>query len=170
MNGFLNGRLLLFLLFLQGLLEEYGTLSFAHQSMLSVIIIGGAFLGLMIIIPTFNVLAYLSLDQTIHYQTQYHIVSLGPERLKAPQCEYGIRIKEIYTGGWVFWCIRDPKSKTKENTGTVWVTAKTGPIGADIVDYQFYPMSQFFELTLPVKCTRGGFHTNQAGRNIRDGL
>ena len=39
-----------------------------------------------------------------------------------------------------FWCIRDPKSKTKENTGTVWVTkAKTGPIGADIVDYQFYP-------------------------------
>ncbi len=54
--------------------------------------------------------------------------------------------------------------------GTVWVTAKTGPIGADIVDYQFYPMSQFFELTLPVKCTRGGFHTNQAGRNIRDGL
>ena len=82
----------------------------------------------------------------------------------------GIRIKEIYTGEWVFWCIRDPKSKTKENMGTVWVTAKTGPIGADIVDYQFYPMSQFFELTLPVKCTRGGFHTNQAGRNIRDGL
>lgn len=38
----------------------------------------------MIIIPTFNVLAYLSLDQTIHYQTQYHIVSPGPERLKAP--------------------------------------------------------------------------------------
>ncbi len=99
----------------------------------------GAFLGLMIIIPTFNVLAYLSLDQTIHYQTQYHIVSPGPERLKAPQCEYGIRIKEIYTGEWVFWCIRDPKSKTKENTGTVWVTAKTGPIGANIVDYQFYP-------------------------------
>ncbi len=43
---FLNGRLLLFLLFSQGLLGEYGTLSFAHQSMLSVIIIGGLFLAL----------------------------------------------------------------------------------------------------------------------------
>lgn len=34
----------------------------------------------------------------------------------------------------------------------------------------FYLMSQFFELTLPVKCARRGFHANQAGRNIRDGL
>lgn len=80
----------------------------------------------MIIIPTFNVLAYLSLDQTIHYQTQYHIVSPGPERLKAPQCEYGIRIKEIYTGEWVFWCIRDPKSKTKENTEPYGLQQKQG--------------------------------------------
>ncbi len=39
-------------------------------------------------------------------------------------------------------------------------------LGAD----HFYLMSQFFELTLPVKCARGGFHSNQAGRNIRDGL
>ncbi len=53
----------------------------------------------MIIIPTFNVLAYLSLDQTIHYQTQYHIVSPGPERLKAPQCEYWYTDKRnLYRG------------------------------------------------------------------------
>lgn len=37
---------ILFFLFSQGLLGEYGTLSFAHQSMLSVIIIGGLFLAL----------------------------------------------------------------------------------------------------------------------------
>lgn len=99
----------------------------------------GGFLGLMFIIPTFNVLVYLSLDQTIQYQTEYDIVSPGPPRLKSPQCEYGIRIKEIYTGEWGLWCISDPKSQTKENTGTVWVTTKTGPIGAYIVDYQFSP-------------------------------
>lgn len=68
----------------------------------------------MIIIPTFNVLAYLSLDQTIHYQTQYHIVSPGPERLKAPQCEYGIRIKEIYTGEWVFGVLEIQNRKPRK--------------------------------------------------------
>lgn len=29
------------------------------------------------------------------------------------------------------------QSKIKENTGMVWVTTKTGPMGAYIVDYQF---------------------------------
>ncbi|MGG4609672.1 hypothetical protein [Providencia sp. Me31A] len=99
----------------------------------------GGFLGLMLIIPTFNVLTYLSLDQTIQYQTEYDIVSPGPPRIKSPRCEYGIRLKEIYTGQWVSFCISEPKSKTKENTGTVWVTTKTGSIGAYIVDYQFSP-------------------------------
>lgn len=102
----------------------------------------GGFLGLMLIIPTFNVLTYLSLDQTIQYQTEYDIVSPGPPRLKGPGCEYGIQIKEIYTKKWVLWCISDPKSKTKENSGTVWVTTKTGPIGAYIVDYQFSPFNR----------------------------
>lgn len=30
----------------------------------------------------------------------------------------------------------------------------------------FYFMSQFFKLTLPIKCSSGCFNTNQAGRNI----
>ena len=99
----------------------------------------GGCLGLMLIVPTFNILVYLSLDQTIHYQTQYNIVSPGPPRVKSSQCEYGIQIKETYTEQWASFCISNPKSKTKENTGTVWVTAKTGFIGAYIVDYQFSP-------------------------------
>lgn len=101
----------------------------------------GGFLGLMLIFPTFNVLAYLSLDQTIHYQTEYDIFSPGPPRIKFGRCEYGIRLKEIYTGQWISFCISNPKSKTKKNTGTLWVTTKTGPIGAYIVDYQFSPPS-----------------------------
>ncbi|WP_272521514.1 hypothetical protein [Providencia sp. PROV202] len=101
----------------------------------------GGFLGFMLIIPTFNVLTYLSLDQTNQYQTEYDIVSPGPPRLKGPRCEYGIRLKEIYTGQWVSFCISDPKLKTKKNSGIVWVTAKTGPIGAYVVDYQFSPFN-----------------------------
>lgn len=96
------------------------------------------FLGLMLTFPTFNVLVYLSLDQTIHYQTEYEFFSPGPPRIKSGRCEYGIRLKEIYTGQWVSFCISNPKSKTKENTGMVWVTTKMGSIGAYIVDYKFF--------------------------------
>lgn len=97
------------------------------------------FMSLVFIIPVFDVLVYLLTNKTISYQTEYEITSPGPSISRFSRCDYGIRIKEIYTGEWVLWCINDPKSKTQTNIGTVWVTAKTGPIGAYIVDYQFYP-------------------------------
>ncbi|EKT64743.1 hypothetical protein [Providencia burhodogranariea] len=48
-------------------------------------------------------------------------------------------------GRWKLLCISDPKSKTKENTGMAWVTTKTGPIVAYIVNYPFFPPSFDFK-------------------------
>lgn len=99
------------------------------------------FTTLVLIMPAFDVLAYLLTIKTIRYQTEYEIISPGPSTSRFGRCDHGIWIKETYTGRWKLLCISDPKSKTKENTGTVWVTTKTGPIGVYIVDYQFSPPS-----------------------------
>lgn len=97
------------------------------------------FITLILIVPVFDALTYLLTNKTIHYQTKYEITSPGPSTNRFGRCDYGIWIKEISTDRWKLLCISNPKSKTKENTGTVWVTAKTGFIGAYIVDYQFSP-------------------------------
>nr|WP_282550465.1 MULTISPECIES: hypothetical protein [Providencia] len=99
------------------------------------------FMALVLIVPTFDVLAYLLANKTIRYQTEYEITSPGPSTSRFSRCDYGIWIKETYTGRWKLLCISDPKSKTQKSTGMVWVTTKTGPIGAYIVDYQFSPFT-----------------------------
>ncbi|HHR5880435.1 TPA: hypothetical protein ACS7XF_000335 [Providencia alcalifaciens] len=97
----------------------------------------GGFLGLMFIVPLFDVLAYSLANKTVRYQTEYEIVSPGPRVGKSGRCEYGIWIKEIYTDRWTLSCIRDPNSKTLKNTGVLWVRVKTSPMGAYMIDYQF---------------------------------
>lgn len=99
------------------------------------------FAGFMLIVPVCDVLAYLLTNKTVCYQTEYEITSPGPSTSRFGRCDHGIWIKETYTEQWKLLCISNPKSKTKENTGTVWVTTKTGPIGAYIVDYQFSPFN-----------------------------
>ncbi|MEK2586118.1 hypothetical protein AAAA18_19075 [Providencia stuartii] len=95
------------------------------------------FMALVLIVPVFDVLAYLLTNKTIRYQTEYEITSPGPSISRFSQCKYGIWIKETYTEQWKLLCIGNPKSKTQTNTEMVWVTIETGPIGAYIVDYQF---------------------------------
>ncbi|MBQ0436818.1 hypothetical protein J7S87_00940 [Providencia rettgeri] len=97
------------------------------------------FAGFMLIVPVFDVLTYLLTNKTIRYQTEYEITSPGPTTSRFSRCDHGIWIKETYTERWKLLCISNPKSKTQTNTGTVWVTAKTGPIGAYVADYQFSP-------------------------------
>ncbi|WP_318825861.1 hypothetical protein [Providencia sp. PROV252] len=97
------------------------------------------FAGFMLIVPVFDVLTYLLTNKTIRYQTEYEITSPGPSTSRFSRCDHGIWIKETYTERWKLLCISNPKSKTQTNTGTVWVTAKTGPIGAYVADYQFSP-------------------------------
>ena len=99
------------------------------------------FMALVFIVPAFDVLTYLLTNKTIRYQTEYKITSPGLSASRFSRCDHGIWIKETYTGRWELLCISNPKSKTKENTGMVWVTTKTGPMGAYIVDYQFFPPS-----------------------------
>lgn len=95
------------------------------------------FMALVFIVPAFDVLTYLLTNKTIRYQTEYKITSPGPSTSRFSRCDHGIWIKETYTEQWKLLCISNPKSKTQTNTGTVWVTTKTGPMGAYIVDYQF---------------------------------
>lgn len=91
----------------------------------------------MLIAPVFDVLTYLLSNKTVRYQTEYEIISPGPRIGRFSRCDYGIWIKETYTNRWALLCIDDPKSTTQKNTGMVWVTIKTGPIGSYIVNYQF---------------------------------
>lgn len=104
-------------------------------------VLQSGFMALVFIVPAFDVLTYLLTNKTIRYQTEYEITSPGPSTSRFSRCDHGIWIKETYTGRWKLLCISNPKSKTKENTGMVWVTTKTGPIGAYIVDYQFSPLN-----------------------------
>lgn len=97
--------------------------------------------GFVLIVPAFDVLTYLLSVNTIRYQTEYKITSPGPRTNRFGRCEHGIWIKEIYTERGALFCISDPKSKTQKNTGTLWVTTMTGPIGSYIVDYQFTPFN-----------------------------
>lgn len=83
----------------------------------------------MLIAPVFYVLTYLLSNKTIRYQIEYEIISPGPSTSRFGRCEHGIWIKEIYTERWKLLCFSDPKSKIQKNTGMVWVTTKTGPIG-----------------------------------------
>lgn len=100
-------------------------------------VLQSGFMALVLIVPMFDVLTYLLTDKIIRDQTEYEITSPGPSTSRFSRCDHGIWIKETYTEQWKLLCISNPKSKTKENTGMVWVTTKTGPMGAYIVDYQF---------------------------------
>ncbi|HHN8406051.1 TPA: hypothetical protein ACRRX0_000752 [Morganella morganii] len=97
------------------------------------------FFGLILIVPVFDVTAYLLTNKTIHYQTEYEITSPGPATNRFGRCKHGIWIKEVYTERWKLLCINNAKLATQKGTDTVWVTTKIGPVGSYIVDYQFSP-------------------------------
>ncbi len=99
------------------------------------------FFGLILIVPVFDVMAYLLTNKTIHYQTEYKITSPGPATNRFGRCKHGIWIKEVYTERWKLLCIDNAKLATQKGTDTVWVTTKTSSIGSYIVDYQFSPFS-----------------------------